>query len=270
LAFVLLTGSTGSFWYYQYELQKQVRSQTESDAQQLEEQKSQLAWSHKSNIGESKMRVVVMGAGRVGLNLSTFLISDGHDVILIDNNDELCSEAVNELDALVICGNGTDIKILDEANIKDADIFVAATGNDEVNLFACILVKNYNVPKIFARVSDPAHEEVFKAVGIKFVVNPELTAASYLEKLINRPKIADLVVIGKGNAELVDISVTNKKMFGVKISEISPNKDFIISALHENGDIIIPDDTTTLKEGCKISILVKRHAINKVEEMFTD
>ena len=216
------------------------------------------------------MRIVVLGAGRVGLSLSSFLISDKHDVIVIDNDDDLCSEAANELDALVICGNGTDSKILKEANIKDADIFVAATGNDEVNLFACILVKKFNVPKIYARVSDPAHEEVFKTVGIEFVVSPELTAASYLEKLINRPKIADLVVIGKGNAELLDISVTNKKMFGVKVSEISPTKDFIISALHKNGDIIIPDNTTTLIEGCKISVLVKRHAIKQVEDMFTD
>lgn len=215
------------------------------------------------------MRIVILGAGRVGLSLSSFLISDKHDVIVIDNDDDLCSDAANELDALVICGNGTDAKILKEANIKDADIFVAATGNDEVNLFACILVKKFNVPKIFARVSDPAHEEVFKTVGIEFVVSPELTAANYLEKLINRPKIADLVVIGKGTAELLDISVTNKKMFGVKVSDISPTKDFIISALHINGDIIIPDNTTTLSEGCKISVLVKRHAIKQVEEMFT-
>lgn len=211
-----------------------------------------------------------MGAGRVGLNLSSFLISDGHDVIIIESDENLCNEAVNELDALVICGNGIEAKILNEANIKDADVFVAATGNDEVNLFASILVKKYNVPKIFARVSDPAHEEVFKSVGIDSVVSPELTAASYLEKLITRPKIADLVIIGKGNAELLDLTVTNKKMFGKKTSEISPTKNYIISAIHENGDITIPDNTTTLKEGCKISVLVKTHAIKQVEEMFTE
>lgn len=106
-------------------------------------------------------------------------------------------------------------------------------------------------------------------VGIDFVVNPELTAASYLERLIIRPKIADLVIIGKGNAELLDITVTNKKMFNRKVSDVSPTKNFIISALHEKDDIIIPDENTILKEGCKISILVKTKAIKKVEEMFT-
>ena len=215
------------------------------------------------------MHIMIMGAGRVGLNLASFLISDSHDVTIIESDTKLCSNAVHELDALVICGSGTETKILEEANIMDADVFVAATGNDEVNLLACVLVKNYNAKKIIARVSDPAHEEAFKKVGIDFVVSPELTAASYLEKLIIRPKIADLVIIGKGHAELLDITVTNKKMFNKKTSELSPTKDFIISAIHENDDIIIPDNTTILKEGTKISILVKRHAIKQVEDMFT-
>jgi trk system potassium uptake protein TrkA len=215
------------------------------------------------------MYIVIVGAGRVGLNLASFLISDGHDVTIIESSDNLCSNAMHELDAMIICGNGTDKKILEEANVADADVFVAATGNDEANLLSCILVKKYKTSKIIARVSDPTHEEVFKEVGIDSVVSPELTAASYLEKLIIRPKIADLVIIGKGNAELLDITVTNKNVFNKKTSALSPTKDFIISALHENGDIIIPDDTTTIKEGCKISVLVKKHAVKTVEELFT-
>lgn len=215
------------------------------------------------------MYIVIVGAGRVGLNLASFLISDGHDVTIIENDNKLCGDAGHELDAMVICGNGTDKKILDEANIADADVFVAATGNDETNLLSCILVKEFNISKVIARVSDSTHEEAFKQVGIDSVVNPEFTAATYLEKLITRPKIADLVIVGKGNAELLDITVSNKKLFGKNTSEISPTKDFIISAIYENGDITIPDDTTILKEGCKISVLVKKNAVKKVEELFT-
>jgi len=215
------------------------------------------------------MYVVIAGAGRVGLNLASFLVNDGQDVSIIENDEHLCNDAVYELDALAICGNITDKRVLEEANISDADVFVAATGNDEANLLACILVKGYGVPKVFARVSEPTHEKAFKNAGIDSVVSPELSAASHLEKLIIRPKIADLVIIGKGNAELLDITVTNKKLFGKKISELSPTKNYIISAIHENDDIIIPDDDTLLKEGSKISILVKRNAIKSVEEMFT-
>ena len=214
------------------------------------------------------MYIVIVGAGRVGLNLASFLISDGHDVTIIESDDKLCGNAVHELDALVICGSGTEIKTLEEANVADANVFVAATGNDETNLLSCILVKDYNIAKIIARVSDPNHEEAFKQAGINFVVSPELTTASYLEKLIIRPKILDLIVLGKGDAELLDVTVTNSKVFNKKISELSPTKDFIISAIHEDGNIIIPEGDEILKEGCRISILVKIHAVKQVENMF--
>lgn len=215
------------------------------------------------------MYIVIMGGGRVGLNLSSFLISDGQDVTLIENDEELCSKAATELDALIICGNGTDIKTLEEADVKHADVFVAATGNDETNLLTCLLVKDYNIEKIIARVSDYTHARAFKEAGIDFAVSPELTAASYLEKIILRPKIADLVVLGKGDAELLDLSVQNKEVIGKKIEDISPTKDYIIVSLHENGNIIIPMMDKVLKKNDKISILAKTESIKKIIDLFT-
>ncbi len=210
-----------------------------------------------------------MGGGRVGLNLSSFLISDGHDVTLVENDESLCSNAAAELDALVICGNGTDIKTLEEVNIVNADVFVAATGNDEANLLACVLVREYNVPKIIARVSDPSHKSVFKKIGVDSVISPELTAASYLEKLIIRPKIADLVVLGKGDAELLDLTLENDKVIGKKIGDISPTNNFIIVAIYENGDITIPNPNMVLNKGNKVSILVKSKFAKEVMKKFT-
>ena len=215
------------------------------------------------------MYVVVMGGGRVGLNLASFLISDGHDVTLIENDELLCNNAAAELDALVICGNGTDTKTLDEANVKDADVFVAATGHDETNLLACILVRECRIPKIIARVSEPNHAEAFKKVGIDSVISPEITAASYLEKLIIRPKIADLVVLGKGDAELLDIKLDNEKAIGKRIGDISPTENFIIVALYENGNITIPKPEMILKKDMKISILVKTKYAKEIMKRFT-
>ena len=215
------------------------------------------------------MYIVIMGGGRVGLRLAISLVAVGLDVTLIENDSDLCNNAASELDAMVICGNGTDIKTLLEANIADADVFVAATGNDEANLLSCILVKDYKIPKVIARVSNPDHDEAFRKVGIDIVVSPELTAAGYLEKLITRPKIADLIVIGKGNAELLELSVNNSKIFGKKIGDLSPTDDYIIAAVHKNGEIKIPKDGMMLKEGNRISILVKTPAIQAVTKKFT-
>jgi len=216
-----------------------------------------------------KLYVVIMGGGRVGLRLASSLVAVGHDVTLIENSPDLCTNAASELDALVICGNGTEIKTLLEANIADADVFVAATGNDEANLLSCILVKDYKISKVIARVSNPDHDDAFRKVGIDVVVSPELTAAGYLEKLITRPKIADLIVIGRGNAELLELSVDNTKIFGKKKGDLSPTDDYIIAAIHKNGEIKIPKDGMMLKKGDKISILVRTPAIKAVMKKFT-
>ena len=206
----------------------------------------------------------------MGLSLATLLVSDGHDVTLIENDQGLCNIASSELDAMIICGSGTNGKVLEEANIEDADVFVAATGNDEVNLLSCILVNEYNIPKIIARVSDITHSHAFKEVGIDSVVSPELTTASYVEKLIIRPKIADLVVMGKGDAELLDIKLENDKYVGKTIGDVSPDDNFLIVAVYEKDNLQIPKPEMILKKGMKISILVKTKYAQKVVKMFTN
>ncbi len=210
--------------------------------------------------------VIIMGLGRVGISLANLLIDDGYDLTLIDDNESLCADAAAELDALVICGNGTNSKLLEETNIEDADFFIATTGNDEANLLSCILVKKYNVPNIIARVSNPDHEEAFKAVGIDNVISPEITAAEFLEKLVTRPNVADLISIGEGDAEIFDMTITNDKVVGKRIDQISPTKDYIIIAMYHGGKLVIPQEDSIIARGEKVSVLVKRGSFSKVSK----
>lgn len=214
------------------------------------------------------MYVIIMGGGRVGLTLADLLVNDGYDITLIENSENLCNNAAAELDALVICGNGTDTKTLEEANIQDADFFVAATGNDEANLLSSILVKDYDIPKIIARVSNPDHEEAFKKVGIDDVISPEITAAGFLEKIITRPNVADLTAFGKGDAEIFDMIIENEKVSGKKVAEVSPTDDYMIIATYHRGRLTIPKPDTVLNKGNKISILVKRGSFKKATKKF--
>ena len=215
------------------------------------------------------MHIIIVGSGRVGVNIATFLISDGHDVVLIETNTNVCNIAATELDALVLCGNCTDPQLLEEACIEEADVFVSVTGNDDTNLLAAMLAKEYKVPKIIARVTDPRHEQVFKKIGVDLIINPERVFASYLEKLIIRPEITDLVILGKGDAELIDLTVESKKSIGKKVGDLSPTDDFLIVAIYENGNILIPKPEMVLKEGMKVSILVKTEYAPKILEIFT-
>ena len=210
------------------------------------------------------MYIVIMGGGRVGLALANLLIENGQDITLIESDETLCAEVAAELDALVICGNGTNSKLLEETNIEDADYFIATTGNDEANLLSCILVRKYNVPNIIARVSNPDHEEAFKEVGIDHVISPEIAAAAQLQKLVTRPNAAELMTLGEGDAEILDMTITNDKIVGKRFKDISPTKDYIIISTYQNGKLVIPQPDNTISRGEKVTALVKRGSFKKL------
>lgn len=212
------------------------------------------------------MYIIIMGGGRVGLALANLLIDNGEDITLIESNEALCAEISGELDALVICGNGTNSKLLEETNIEDADFFIATTGNDEANLLSCILVRKYDVPHIIARVSNPDHEEAFKEVGIDHVISPEIAAAAQLQKLVTRPNAAELMTLGEGDAEILDMAITNDKIVGKRFKDISPTKDYIIISTYQNGKLVIPQPDNTIARGEKVTVLVKRGSFKKVSK----
>lgn len=212
------------------------------------------------------MYAIIMGGGRVGLALANLLIDNGFDITLIESNESLCTELAGELDALVINGNGTNSKLLEESNIEDADYFIATTGNDEANLLSCILVRKFNVETIIARVSNPDHEEAFKEVGIDRVISPEISAARDLAQFVTNPRVSKLTTLGEGDAEIIGMIITNDKVVGKRFKEISPAKDFIIIATYQNGKLVIPQPDNTIARGEKVSILVKRGTLKKVSK----
>ncbi len=216
------------------------------------------------------MHVVILGSGIFGLNLASLLISDGHDITIIENDENKCNKIAHKLDAIVLCGNGTDTEILNESNLSEADVFVAATENDDFNLLACILVKGYKVPTIISQVTDANHKDAFKDVGIDIIINPGLTAANYIEKRITRPNIADLTILGKGDAELLDFTLGKGKYIGKRIGDLIPNDKFNIVAVYENGNIIMPKPDVVLKSGIKISLLVKTKFAEDVLKHFNE
>jgi len=215
--------------------------------------------------------VIIMGGGNLGLHVALALIEDSQDVTIIEENENRCKLLVTKLETTVICGSGTDRKTLENAEINEADVFVAATGNDKTNLLASLMAREYKPGKIIARVNEPQHESVFTENNLIDVIIPESIEAGYLEKLVLRPKIADLFVVDHGHADLLDLYVTHNNMIGKKIGELNPNEDYFICGYHEDNDdeISIATPDMVLKENCRISILVKTESMAKVLNMFT-
>ncbi len=207
-----------------------------------------------------------MGGGRVGLALANILIDSGADITLVESDEALCNDVASDLDALVIHGNGTNSKLLEELDIEDADYFIATTGNDEANLLSCILVRKFDVPHIIARVSNPDHEEAFKEVGIDKVISPEISAARELAQYVMNPNVSTLTTLGEGDAEIKEMTITNDKIIGKRFKEVSPTKDYIIIATYQNGKFVIPQPDNIISRGEKISIVVRRGTFKKVSK----
>ena len=113
------------------------------------------------------MASIIIGGGKIGYYLLKTLLERGVDSVLIERDSAVCSRIANDLDVTVICGDGTDIRVLSDAGIADAEIVAAVTGTDEENLVICEIAKtSFSVPKTFARVNNPKNIAMFKALGI--------------------------------------------------------------------------------------------------------
>jgi len=217
------------------------------------------------------MYIVVVGGGRIGFNLAKLLVEAGHEVTVIEKDRERSNFIASEIDALVLNEDGTTIKALEEANIEDAYALVALTKRDEINLMACLLAKDYGVPVVIARTSDPENTDVFRKLGVNAVVSPELTTAIHIEKLIMRPDVIDLTVVAKGQAEILEMIVSeNSPIAGKRLKDISP-RDFLVIAVYDReGRLTIPKGDTLISEGNRVLVLAKTKVVPLVKKMFME
>ncbi|UTB32931.1 MAG: TrkA family potassium uptake protein [Methanobacterium sp. ERen5] len=213
-----------------------------------------------------------MGGGRLGLKLAKELIFDGHDLTLIEQDEAKCNFLTSEIDEPVLCGNATDKITLKNAEISDADAFVAATGNDETNLLAALMAKKLGAKKIIARLNEPQHEPIFVSNNFITVVVPETIEAGYLEKLVLKPKVADLFVVDHGNGELLELELNNSKLIGKTVGEMNSQEDFFICGIYDKqrSEVNIANYSTLITKNCKLIVLTKKEAVGKVLKLFTN
>jgi trk system potassium uptake protein TrkA len=222
-----------------------------------------------------KMFVVIMGAGRVGYLVAKLLEEDGHDVTVIEQNGERAKELSLLINGLVIEGDATDPKTLEEANIKQADAFAALTGKDDANILACILAKNLN-PNVYTalRVSNPKNKRIFEQVEdlrkyFNFIISPEEIAAEYISRSLTSPGF-DRVLFPKEGAEIVRFEITpDSWVAGKSVKELGLPKDSLIVAIYDKkGNLVIPSGDTKLPEEGSLIIFAKTGALDSIKEIF--
>jgi len=212
--------------------------------------------------------VVIAGGGRVGAQLARQLIEQGKDVVVIEKDQALCERLSTEMNALVINGDTTDKKVLEDAKIENADVFAAVTGNDSENIVASQLAKHsYNVPLVLARVEDMDRARMMQGVGIDLIVSPAYVAAMVFENAIALPGTTS-VLISRTITRAVEVDVSeNSKAKNKKIADIAIPVGCVVAAIYRKGKLIIPRGSTVIKEGDVVALIGEENAIRKFVEM---
>ena len=157
------------------------------------------------------MYVVVVGAGKVGLNVARSLAQLGHEFMLIERRRGRYDLLFDELEETLLYGAGTEMRILEEAGIERADLVVAVTGSDEDNLVVAQLTKHvYKVPKVVARVNNPANHRTFDLLDVDATVNASSMIISMIEHELPQHQFVPLLSLRKENVELVEIEVNDE------------------------------------------------------------
>lgn len=208
------------------------------------------------------MNIIIIGCGKVGLTLAELLAAEKHDVVLVDESSQKLSSVPEEIDALRILGNGASINTQIEAGIETADILIAVTGSDELNLLCCLIAKKAGHCHTIARVRNPIYNKELDFIkvklGISMIINPELTAAIEISRLLRFPSAIKIDTFAKGRVELLKFRIRSEfGLDGMPINQIAghSNSNILICAVERGDDIFIPGGDFILRNNDLLSIM---------------
>lgn len=209
------------------------------------------------------MKIIIVGDGKVGHNLAMSLSKDeDNNVTIIDKNIEALKRSDNLLDVMIIKGNGANAKVLVEADVKDADILIAATNSDEMNMVCCLTAKRLGAKRTIARIRDPEYADdlsmLRRELELDMIINPEMSAADEIAGLMRFPAAINVESFSKGRVELVEIAIPNDSgIINKKIKDIAIGKSTsaLIGAVVREGKVFIPNGDFILKENDTIYII---------------
>ncbi len=204
------------------------------------------------------MKIVVNGGGKVGSFLAAAMVQNDHQVTLIERRREVSQKVALEVPgALIILGDGCDVRFQEDAGVADAQVFVSVTGDDDDNLVACQIAQGvFSVPRAIARVNNPKNEEIFTTLGIEAVSSTTIISR-LIEEEISIGDIVTLQTLKKGQLALVevDLPAAGGASVGTKIKELDLPEDCVLVAVIRDDDVMIPRGETALEAGDSIIAL---------------
>lgn len=215
------------------------------------------------------MNAVIVGCGKVGSELARTLVNDGHNVSIIDNSQKSLDNISEDLDVMTILGNGGNLELLKEAGVDTADIFIAVSTSDEINLLSCLIAKQFSKCETIARVRNPLYSrqtDFFKAkLGLSRIINPEYIAATEIYNILQFPALSRLDVFEGTNVAISTMHITKDyRMVGKSLQQIrmdEPNIRALVCAAVRGDQVIIPSGDYVVQEGDDITMVATRSDI---------
>jgi trk system potassium uptake protein TrkA len=207
------------------------------------------------------MNIIIVGDGKVGAALATQLSYEGHNITIIDSNPQVLSDSSERLDIMAVIGNGAAMSTLQEAGAAEADLLIAATSRDELNLLTCLTAKKLGTDHTIARIRNPEYAQQLvvmrEELGLSMTVNPEFAAAEEAYQLLQFPSFLKRESFAKGRVEIVSLPVgEGSKLIGIplfKLYEIA-GVNVLVCAVEREDGVHIPSGAFTLQEGDAIYV----------------
>ncbi|MGF1510861.1 MAG: Trk system potassium transporter TrkA [Myxococcota bacterium] len=221
------------------------------------------------------MYIVVIGLGEVGRHLIRVLEQDGHDIVAVDQNPDAVRYIEEHHDVMTLNGYGGSEAILEQAGAKRADLVVAVTNHDEVNLVAALSARQAGAKRTIARVqrNDWSKKDVgvhYGLLGVDVVVNPSVLVAQELTKVARSHGAVEVIDLAQDRIELVQVELTDKsKLLYRPISALNLPRDTLIAAIVRDGELFVPGGADNLVPGDRIYLIGRPNRITQAEDMFT-
>lgn len=216
------------------------------------------------------MKIIIIGSGKVGSNLSCNLTKEGHDITIIDPKDEALKKVQDTQDVMCIVGNGADINILKDADIEKTGLLIATTPHDELNILCCLIAKRLGANKTISRVRNPLYYKQIDLIKddlhLSMVINPEYTTANEIYRVLVFPPAVKIETFAKGRVELVEYKIPqNSSISGKSLAEIYKHNKIkcLICTVERGNQIFIPTGDFVLQDNDKINISATHKELEK-------
>lgn len=208
------------------------------------------------------MYIIIVGQGKVGSTLAAQLSEEGHELVLVDTEESVLESLQETLDVATLCGNGAAADVLIEAGVSHANLLIACTDSDELNLLSCMMARKLGAKHTIARVRNPEYEQNLRLLKedlqLSMAINPELTAAREIFRILQFPTFLKRQTFFRERAELVEMRVAEgSALAGLKMMDFpkATGAKALICCVERKGTVHIPHGSFVLETGDRLSIV---------------